>query len=155
MLTFPVIWWREVSSLDLLQSVKEMDNHTLKIIPFDNTEHTRVPPVLIPSHSVYPSLGKPWNRSRNIIKPKSSVWNSSGKVSYYVGFICVTFHGRISNGTLSPNFICYCTSPEGVLDQICYYHLMVGLVSYKIALGARGSIWSSSVKNSTYETYVM
>jgi len=38
-------------------------------------------------------------RSRNIFKRKSSIWNSSGKASHYVGFICIAFHGRISNGT--------------------------------------------------------
>ena len=38
-------------------------------------------------------------RPRNIFKRKSCVSIYSRRASHYVGFICVAFHGRISNGT--------------------------------------------------------
>ena len=38
-------------------------------------------------------------RSKHIFNRKSSDWNSAGKASHYVGFECVSFIGRILNGT--------------------------------------------------------
>ena len=38
-------------------------------------------------------------RSKHIFNRNSSDWNSAGKASHYVGFDCVSFLGRISNGT--------------------------------------------------------
>ena len=37
-------------------------------------------------------------RTKHIINRKSSDWNSAGIASHYVGFDCVSFLGRISNG---------------------------------------------------------
>ena len=47
----------------------------------------------------YDTPKKVFYRSRNIFKCKSFIWNSSGKASHYVGFICDGFHRRILNGT--------------------------------------------------------
>ena len=39
-----------------------------------------------------------------------------GLSSHHVGFGCVAFHGRISNGTPRSSVIYYSTSQEAVLD---------------------------------------
>ena len=99
------------------------------------------------------------------ISSKSNFWAKSAIFreieipripSHYVGFVCVAFHGIISNGTPGSTGCLLSFYPKrSTRPNWASTYLAVGLVPYKIALGARGSIWNFSMKGSTPKTYVM
>ena len=51
--------------------------------------------------TMFPKMKSTTYRPKHIFNRKGSDWNSAGKASHYVGFDCVSFLGRISNGTPS------------------------------------------------------